>query len=202
MPQITFEYQGTACAAEMRKVDREALYGRVDTLVLDEAGQPCRAATLADDGQTLIPAGGIAQVWLNQDGEWLEKSALKPVDPEGTELRPAGSTLKETVALTDEATAEEYLDCAIRSLYALDAAAFPPALLEALDAGKIFRFPFSYRGGLDPDAGFLLKGQDGSCWLAAGKRHRIELVTLAQTAAPAENEAEEEEDPLMDFSAM
>lgn len=72
-----------------------------------------------------------------------------------------------------------------------------------LKGGAIYTFPFSWRGGLQADAGFLLAGADGVAWLMVGKKQEFAFVGLEQAeAVVAEEEAAEEEDDSMDFGMM
>lgn len=55
---------------------------------------------------------------------------------------------------------DEYLSHNIRSVYQLETEDDIGSLVHELEKGTIFSFPYSYRGGLDADAGFLLMGSD------------------------------------------
>ncbi|MFT4639719.1 MAG: hypothetical protein ACI8T1_003044 [Verrucomicrobiales bacterium] len=83
---------------------------------------------------------------------------------------------------------------------------FSAQLVDVLKKGKIFRFPFSYRGGLEPDEGFLFQGPDDTLWLALGKPTEICMVGLADSGAvvPDESEGGGDEDDvfLMDFGLI
>jgi hypothetical protein len=79
------------------------------------------------------------------------------------------------------------------------------ALVHDLKGGAIFSFPFSFRGGLDPDTGFLLTGADGTPFLAVGKQARLEFVTLRESADPdeaVELDEDETDDDSVDFGMM
>ena len=102
---------------------------------------------------------------------------------------------------------EDYLSHNIRSVYVLDSPeGFSDKLVRALEAGKIFRFPFSYRGGIEPDEGFLFTGHDSTIWLALGKPTHIRLVGLSDSSAVVSEasggDEEEEEVDLMDFGLI
>ena len=78
-------------------------------------------------------------------------------------------------------------------------------LLSELRAGTIYTFAFSYRGGLDPDVGFLLANSEGAPFLAVGKKTRLQFVALPELALPdAEADLDEESDDedSMDFGMM
>lgn len=63
-------------------------------------------------------------------------------------------------------------------------------------------FPFSYRGGLEPDQAFLLLGSDGNLFLALGRLPTFEFVGLRNSAPLAEEETVEEEESELDFGMI
>jgi hypothetical protein len=203
---LVFQWGDREVRFEMAKVDRARLYGFKETEVLDEQGRKCELATLAQDGQTILGRGGTAFCHLSVDGEWLDKSELRPVDASGQEVVPVPSSFAAPVPLLTKATCDDYLDHAIRAVYALKSDDPIGGLLEELDAGVIYRFPFSYRGGIEPDVGFLLANSEGKPFLAVGRPSRVDFLGLAQSAGAVENEdlAEEPDDTAdaMDFDML
>jgi hypothetical protein len=201
---LVFEYAGQRLEFELAKISREKLYGYKETEALDDTGRRCELATLADDGQTLIGRGGVALGSLTPDGEWRDKTQLKPVGPEGEELKPFPSSFNAPIELTERVATDRYLEHDIRAVYHLSTANEWGALKEELTGGTVFSFPFSYRGGLAPDTGFLLANFAGEVFLAVGKRADIRFVDLKESAellADEGDEAEEEGD-MMDFEMM
>ena len=75
-------------------------------------------------------------------------------------------------------------------------------LLAELRGGTIFKFPYSFRGGLEADAGFLLAGADGNVFLAVGSPTKIEFVGLQQAVGLAEEESGEDEADMLDFDMI
>ena len=71
-----------------------------------------------------------------------------------------------------------------------------------LKRGTIFSFSYSYRGGLEADAGFLLMGVDGNLFLAVGEPTNVEFIGLQQTAAIVEEKGEADETDPMDFDMI
>jgi hypothetical protein len=198
---LQFE-NSSAIALELTKVDRSDLYGYVETETLDAKGRKCFPATLADDGQTLVGPGGSAFACLSPDGTWLEKGTLKAVDVEGRPLTPVPSSYAAPVPVSRTVSVDEYLSHNIRSVYQLSSQAAELApLLEKLAAGVIFTFPYSYRGGLEPDTAFLLAGADGTPFLALGAPTRLDFIGFDQPAAVEEETSPEGEDDL-DFGMM
>jgi hypothetical protein len=185
------------------RVERRHIYGFVDVIAQDEAGNRCDLATLADDGRTVIGRGGMALATLSADGEWLDKKTLKPLDPEGKPITPAPSSFNEPVRLVQKVTVEEYLSHNVRSVYLMPSEADLTALKKALAGGTIYSFPFSFRGGLEADVGFLLMSQDQNVFLAVGQPTKLHFVGLEQAAALTDEEgpAEAEGDEL-DFGMM
>jgi hypothetical protein len=183
------------------KIDRSVLYGFKEVEVLDEQGQRCELATLADDGKTVVGRGGVTYAYLAPDGAWCDKSGLKPVDPDGHEIQPVPSSFSAPVALTEKASLEEYLSHNVRSVYLMRSEIEAPELMAELRGGTIFKFPYSFRGGLEADAGFLLAGADGNVFLAVGTPTKIEFVGLQQ-AAGIEEEGDEDEADMFDFDMI
>lgn len=201
---LQFQFGSEEFSCSVSKVDRTKLYGTVKTEAKDEKGNPCELVSLAGDGKTLIPLGGTALAYLSADGQWRDKSKLKPVNLDGEELSPASSTFKISTNLVEKASLEEYLSHNIRLVYQLSLAGegdYPSALLSELKQGIIYKFPFSYRGGLDPDSGFLLAGSDGSPWLTVGKSAEIHWVgpEISRGLADEEEGSAEGDGEEMDF---
>jgi hypothetical protein len=200
---LVFHYDGAELPFDLEKVDRSKLYGYVDVEALDPQGRRCELATLADDGRTLVGRGGTGVGMISQDGEWTERSKLKPVDPEGKPVAPVPSSYSAPVPLARKATVDEYLSHNIRGVYLLRSTADISALAQELREGTIFAFPYSFRGGLEADAGFLLADKEGRIFLAVGQPSRFRFVSLDQPAAlTEETEEDETEGEDVDFSMM
>jgi len=203
MPVLKLEFQGTPIHCGISKVDRSKLYGYTKTEILDDRGRPCKSAILASDGRTLIPAGGVALAYISPSGIWRDKSDLKAVGLNGKPIEPVPSTFNQSVALDREASFEELLDHNIRMVYALspeDGSSFPGPLLDQLGSGKIFSFPFSYRGGMTADTAFLMEGADESIWMLIGKETDIHLLSRDQIRGFTEEESEDDEEEDLDFN--
>jgi hypothetical protein len=206
---LIFQFEGSQPAFSLTKIDRSKLYGYKETEVVDERGHPCELATLAGDGRTVLGKGGVALTYLSTDGAWCERSELKPVDLDGRPIQPVPSSYAAPVPLTQRATVEEYLDHNIRAIYELGAEQNAAehdasALLAELRQGTIFKFPYSFRGGLEADAGFLLANGQGQVFLAVGNPTNLQFVGLQQAAGVVAEEeaAEEEEGEVMDFDMI
>lgn len=197
---LVFQWGDTDLSFQVNKVDRSKLYGYKEIEVL--AGNDiCELATLADDGRTVVGKGGTGLGYLNVDGLWSEKSSLKPVDVEGNEIKPVASSFSAPIKLFETVSADHYLAHNIRLVYQLDCEGELETLRTELKRGTIFSFPYSYRGGLEANAGFLLLGEDGNIFLAVGDPTKVEFIGLQQIAV-AEEEAGGDETDLMDFDMI
>ncbi len=198
---LVFRLGETEFAFSLNKIDRSKLYGYKELEVLDERGRRCELATLAGDGHTVIGRGGSGFAQLTVDGEWCDKSGLKPVDADNREIQPVASSFSAPVALAESTTVDDYLQHNVRLVYQLDCEGDDAALRQQLAGGAIFKFPYSYRGGLEADVGFLLQGADGHVFLAVGSPTKVAFVGLAEVAA-VEEDAELDEAELMDFDMI
>ncbi len=185
----------------LKKVDRTKLYGFKEVQALDDAGEPCDLATLAGDGRTLIGRGGTGLGWLDADGLWQDKSELTPVDKEGKTIHPVASSFSAPIQLFDTATVEEYLEHNIRLVYALDVDGDLDEVMAELKRGTIFKFPYSYRGGLEADTAFLLTNEGGEVMLVVGNPTAVEFIGM-QAAAMTVAEEDDDASELMDFDMI
>ena len=200
---LTVVYRGETVHLELKKVDRDKLYGYSDLEVVDDAGKPCELATLIGDGHSIVGKGGTALAYLTEDGAWRKKGELTAVDLDNKPIVPVKSTFDNPVSLDATATADEYLSHNINAIYHITSDEVSEPLHTALASGAIFQFPFSFRGGLEASAGFLLQGSDGNPFLCVGSRTDVEFIGLDE-AAPAVADADEPlgDDDAIDFSMM
>ena len=201
---LTVVYRGETLHLDLEKVERSKLYGYVDTEVVDETGKPCELATLISDGHSIVGKGDTALAYLTPEGLWRKKSDLKAVDIHGNTIVPVKSTFDTPVSLDATASIDEYLSHNIHLIYKLTPDEVCEPLEEELKRGTIFHFPFSYRGGLEASAGFLLLGSDGHAFLCVGTPTAAEFVDLKATApvVPEADEATAVEDDALDFSLV
>jgi hypothetical protein len=170
---LVFQLGDKDLSFTLNKVDRSKLYGYKEVEVLDDHGRRCELATIANDGRTVVGVGGTGLGQVSADGLWSEKSQLKPIDLDGQEIKPVASSFSAPVKLFDTASIEQYLNHNIRSVYQLESADDTSELLLELKRGTIFSFPYSYRGGLEADAGFLLLSDDNHIFLAVGNPTKV-----------------------------
>ncbi|MEM9587493.1 MAG: hypothetical protein AAGA03_09440, partial [Planctomycetota bacterium] len=155
--------------------------------------------------KTIVGRGGTGQGYLDADGRWVNRAELTAVDAEGTPIQPVESSYAAPVPLDREVSVDAYLSHAIRSLYGATPQGDSDAvnvIAKRLQAGTIFQFPYSFRGGLEADAGFLLADADGQWFIAIGSPTKPEFIGLQQWLVESpEDEAMEDLD-AMDFDMI
>jgi hypothetical protein len=182
---------GVEYTVQINKVDRRRLYGDIEIEAFDEHGNPAYLRYIAEDGQTIIDAGGTALANVTEDGDSISRTDLVPVDLDGKEIEPVPSSFG-AVNVLKSATPEEYLSLIVKSVYTLEPAEDEDLseLMEALEGDAIYQFEFSYRGGLQYDAAFLISdGKD--IFMIVGVPAALEFVSLGQ-AAVLDPEAEQD----------
>lgn len=204
---LSFSINDESFDAEIIKVDRSHLYGTVRIETDDMDGARCSVATLAVDGKTLIPKGGTALGYINPDGEWVSRDQLQPVDLDGQPIETVESSFDEAIVLDQQCDAEEFLDHSVRLVYRLDPdGAFPTSLLDTLKTGALFKFGFSYRGGVGYDPAFILADEDNNVWMMVTSENQVESVGLEQAAVcygeNLDEDTDDSESTSIDFGML
>jgi hypothetical protein len=199
---LVFSIDGAEIAFNMSKVDRSKLYGTKELEILDEAGEKCEMATLAEDGHTLIGRGGTGIGYLSGEGEWCDKASLQPVDLDGKTIQPVGSSFSAPIYQVEATTTEDYLSHSVRSIYAMSFEN-DHSIVERVRRGEILKFQYSYRGGLEFDTAFLLANEAGEVFMAVGSPTKIQFVGLQEAAGLADDEEDDADDgDDMDFGMI
>jgi hypothetical protein len=192
-----FSINGHSVKAELKKIDRKKIYGWSTIDVFDEKGSKCKLAGLAD-GQFVMPSGSTALVSLNANGEAVSKSTLVGVDRDGKKVEKVPSIYDEKVMLR-EATVDEYLSMAVKSVYQLQIDENKEALLNELNDGKIYYFVFNYRADYEGDDAFLISnGIDA--FAITGMSSDLEFIGLEDNEQELVPEDTTEVEDDMDFA--
>jgi|TARA_B110000967_G_scaffold124930_1_gene127708 hypothetical protein len=192
-----FSINGHSVKAELKKIDRKKIYGWSTIDVFDEKGSKCKLAGLAD-GQFVMPSGSTALVSLNANGEAVSKSTLVGVDRDGKKVEKVPSIYDEKVMLR-EATVDEYLSMAVKSVYQLQIDENKEALLNELNDGKIYYFVFNYRADYEGDDAFLISnGTDA--FAITGMSSDLEFIGLEDNEQELVPEDTTEVEDDMDFA--
>ncbi len=199
---LVFQLGETLLSMEMNKVDRSRLYGSKELEVVDDSGNRCELATLAEDGRTLVGRGSTALGWLDADLNWCDKSQLRPVDLDGNEVQPVASSFNAPIKLFDTCSIDDYLQHNIRLVYAVTSDCDLRDLIAELKRGTIFTFAYSYRGGHEADVGFLLCNDAEDVMLAIGNPTAVNFIGLPTPVLDSTESDGEEDGELIDFDMI
>ena len=125
-----------------------------------------------------------------------------PVDTDGNRIEPVPSSFSAAIKLFETASAEEYLEHNIRLVYALESDSDLTDLMAELNRGTIFKFAYSFRGGLEADAAFLLNNEAGQPMMAVGTPTKVEFVGMAAQAAASDDAEQDGDIEMMDFDMI
>lgn len=176
---LVLSLDGEEFPVQMQKIDREKLYGNIDIEAFDEDGAKAFLQILDADGKTLIDTGGTSLATLDEAGNSVDRKSLIPITSDGEEVEPVPSSFSAPNIL-HEATIDEYLSHSVKSVYILT----PPEgsdfdTLEDVLSDAIYKFDFSYRGGLEYDTAFLI-GKETTVFMVIGVNTTMKFVKLNQ----------------------
>ena len=193
--ELTFTLGGTDYAAAPVKLERKKIYGWTDLVATTKDGEVCASAYLSPDDALIIPSGGLKQGTVDDKGCWVEKGALTAYGEDGKPLPMQPSSFDAPIALAATATFDEFLDNDWESVYQI-----MNADLAAAVGDKIYKFEFSYRGGVNHNDAYLVNTPAG-LFLFAGDKQEFPLVSLKEETTIDDNEEEPaEEIDELDFS--
>lgn len=198
--KLIFKIGGKELSADIVKIDRSKLYGSASIEAFDDNGRRAEMMSLASDGQTIFGIGGTAFATLNADNDPVRKEDLRPFTPEGEPLEAVESSFNAPIEVAERVSVEEYLSHLVKAVYQIageDAAGFS----EALNDGAIYKFAFSYRGGVLPDTAFLMNNADGQPFLILTTPASLSYVGFQDNADFFEDSEAPDEDEL-DFEMM
>jgi hypothetical protein len=193
-----FLVNGRTFMVELKKVDRKNIYGWSSIEAYDENGSKCDLAGLAE-GKHIMPSGSTSLATLNSNGEAINKSELIGIDLAGNKVSLVPSIYDGKVMLR-EATIDEYLATAVKSVYQLQIDEDKEVLLEALSSDKIYYFIFNYSADFEGDDAFLVSNEN-EIFVIVGKSADLEFIGLEeneQELMPEETQDEVEDE--LDFA--
>lgn len=199
---LVLSLDGEEFPVKLTKIDRDRLYGSVTIEAFDEEGDEVFLRVLAYDGKTLIDKGGTALATVTEQGDSIPRNRLIAVSSDGEELEPVPSSFS-APNLLERATVEDYLSHTVKTVYALEAAEESELdhLRDSLSDGRIYKFPFSYRGGLEYDGAFLIGNKEG-IFMIVGQPAVLKFLKLGQAAVLEPTEEQEVAVDDLDFDLL
>ena len=168
--------------------------------MVDQDGKRCSSAYLSSDGAALVPSGGLAMLYVDATFATIERSALRAVDVEGTEVPLLPSTLDVEQELEGPIPPQRLLDHTIHTIYQLQSEAVGVNLATQLSAGKLFCAPFIFRDDYQPQTLFLVQNENGIFALIGNALGFSFISRDAEPPAPADDSDDLAED--LDFTMM
>jgi len=197
---LTFRLDANEFQLEPVKLDRKKLYGWTELIALDDSGMECQLATMDETGTLMIPKGGVGLGMAKQNGEWLEKSELVALGPDGTPAVKLPSSFAGSIELKATATPEDILDHTITAMYSLQGEENCPGLVSAAKTA-IFTFPFSFTDNYEPGTGFLVES-GGELFILAGEKQDFPFIGFDEAGTIDEETEEADSDDELDFGMM
>jgi hypothetical protein len=195
---LQFTGAGVSCTAQIEKVDRDKIYGWVNTRALDATGELCVTASVLEDGKTLIPAGGFTLLLVSENGSEIARKDLIAKDQNGNTLEIIASSFDAPVELRADVTLENFLDLQVKTVYQLSMDSGKDELLAKLSKG-LLAFNFNYRAGYETDTGYLV-ALDNEIFAIIGRPTQFEFIKLETLAV--EEDDEHDEDESLDFGML
>jgi len=195
--QAEFIINGKSVMAELKKVDRKKIYGWSTVEVFDENGSKCKLASISD-GVHVLPSGSSSLIKFNDKGETVSSSDLVGFNQKGEKVEKVPSIYDGKVELK-EATIDDYLSLAVKTVYQLNMEDDTPMLSELKD-GKVFYFVFNYRADYEGDDAFLISNGE-TAFAVIGKVADLEFVGMNDKEKElVVNEEESSEEDELDFA--
>ena len=192
---LVMNFKGEESRFDFSKLERRKLYGKRRRIAMDRDGNPCKRASLTEDGQFLIQSGMTAQGYFTDDMRWIPNSDLVGL-VDGKPVEKIPSTLGEPQDL-EATTAQQLLDLRLSAVYMLTGQSVDAGLQAALDAGEIFTFPFNYRSDFRAETAFIVANKVGT-FVLVGTPTTPEWLEPA-AAPPIIDDTDEGEDDELDF---
>lgn len=192
--ELSFTLSGTDYLAAPVKLERKKIYGWSALIATDKNGEECLSAYLSPDDAMVIPSGGFKQGTVDQDGKWVEKSALTAYGPDDQPLPTYPSSFDAPIVLNKKVSVEQFLDNEWESVYQL-----VNEELAAAIGQDIYMFEFNFRASTNHNDGYLMN-TPGGLFLFAGDAEQFEWVALADQTTIDETEEVVEEIDDLDFS--
>ena len=96
---VIIEFGGREWTFALSRLDRRKLYGWKRRVGLDSEGRECANGQLTQDGQWLLTPGSIAEMYLDENGDYVEQTELVAYNEEGNPLAKLPSTLDTSQSL-------------------------------------------------------------------------------------------------------
>ncbi len=187
--------------AAINKLDRDKVYGWIESVATDFAGNICLTASLLNDGRTMVGSGGIAQKTVDRNNVEVDKSTLVAKLPDVSMAVLQPSIYEQPVTLI-AASIEDLLDLDVTAVYELtfDDPEIKSKMQSKFLDNAVYSFPFNYRSDYEAADAFMLF--NGSVFFVlTGNKNQFKFLTneISEPIVVEETEVSEEE---LDFGML
>lgn len=194
--QLSFIFEDGDHSFFMEKVDRDKLYGRVESHPVDPNGNTLQKGYLDEWGCVVIAQTGMG--YLSNDQQWVDSTALAAFDAEGNPLAEEASSFDQPIVLQITPIGE-FLDREVTAAYALKSHDQAKLITACEQLDGLYSFPFLNRKGYLPSQAFLLNNDQG-LFMAVTQETQLELLSKPQRAAVDEfGDDDDDDDDDLDF---
>ena len=162
---VEIRFEGQESSFKVTKIDRSKLYGLRRRIPVDAQGGKCSFASLTRDGRFILPKGGMALLYLDEQGEVVEPERLQAVAPDGSVI-PKHNGADEVMEIGEpirggSMTLMDLLDYVVTQPYSLEPVFLTSNLEAALSQGAIYHVPGFNDNGNGSRQAFLLCSDAG-----------------------------------------
>jgi len=171
--------EGKESSFQVRKLERSKLYGSRCRIPIDTQGRECSFAFLTRDGRYILPSGSTALLYLDRQGDVVERSQLQTINQEGKTISNGNANPDEVLEIGETVLVTDLLDFTVTHAYSLEPVFLSPALEILLTKGIIFRLPLPLSNGASCREAFLL-GNDIGYFALFGNRTGFDFIGLPE----------------------
>jgi hypothetical protein len=187
-------HSGKASNFRLSKINRSKLYGSKHRIAIDAQRQECSRAALTRDGRFILPNGGTALLYLDEQDDVVGRDHIQATDPAENSMVSKQTTTDTVIEIAQTVWATDVLDCSITHAYALEPVFICAELEVSLSQGTIYRLP-EYN-----NRQVFLLSNDVGYFLLFGEATGFEFIGLAEAdVSPPDLDFEDADDDL-DFS--
>ncbi len=172
-------YEGRESSFSITRISRSKLYGSKRRIPVDGQGNECSRASLTRDGMFILPTGGTATLYLDGNGDVVERNQLQAIDMDGEMLKPGERVLDRAFEVGQVVQAADLLECTITQVYVLEPIFLSQELGSSLSQGEILYLTLPtptnhlFRR-------FFLVGNESGFFLLIGNATGFEFIGLAE----------------------
>jgi len=193
---LILEKNGQTTSFDVSLLERRKLYGSRKRVALDPQGRVCSRASLTGDGALVLVSGSTGQGYFTENGGWIERRQMVPINDQGEIKEMHPSTLGIPQQVEGPVEALDILDLDVQSIYSLTMIDDELGLKSRLDCGEIFTCPFNYSSGVEVEKAYLVANSTGY-FAIVGHLVEAEWCAPDQTLMPPADAAFQEDD--LDF---